>query len=197
MWRGDFRATLPRMSRPEPEERLVYAQVVEGLIKHGLKGRLTPRLAERLRTEGIDVDRPVLPAYPVATWNRCLNAIVEEDTPELEREQAFRELGTRMVEGLGETLVGKALYAMLRLIGPRRMVQRLPRDLAGSDNYTNAIITEVGPNAYRLEMNSNPNLPGYPESLFVAMLRVSGAKEPSAEVIRQTDSEVDYLLRWK
>lgn len=182
--------------RPEPQERLVFGQVVEGLVKHGLKGRLTPALSARLRSEGLDLERPILPAYPVELWVRCLHAIVDLDAPELGREEAFRQLGARMVDGMGETLVGKALFSLLRLIGPRRLVQRLPRDLASSDNYTNATLTELGPTEFRLWMNSNPRLPGYAESLLASMLRMGGAKEPRVEVTRQTDTETEYLLRW-
>jgi hypothetical protein len=119
------------MSRPEPAERLVYASVVEGLLRHGLQGQLTPRLKERLRQIGVDVDRPLLPAYPVPLWFYCLRAIVDEVYPGQPLEPAFRDLGTRMTEGYGRTVLGRALYMLARLQGPRRMVLRLPQYAEG------------------------------------------------------------------
>lgn len=184
------------MMRPEPSERLVFSQVVEGLIKHGLRNEVSPALKGRLRGEGLDLDRPLLPAYPVDAWNRCIRHMADEVFPGLPREQALRELAARNVSGLGETLIGRALYGVLRLIGPRRMVMRLPRDVAGTDNYSNVTVTEVGPNQWRMWMNSRLELPGYAESLFESMLRVAGAKSPVVEVIRKGENETEYLLRW-
>ena len=184
------------MSRPEPAERLVYASVVEGLLRHGLEGRLTPRLKERLRHIGVDMDRPLLPAYPVPVWLHCLRATIDEVYPGMAPEAAYRDLGARMTAGYGRTLVGRALYVLARLQGPRRMVLRLPNMLASGDNYTNAEVVEKGPCHFEMRMNSVVEAPGYAESIMEALLRLSGAQGPRVRVLDRSRGHTLYGLEW-
>lgn len=168
-----------KVRKPVPvEQRLVYVQVVEGLLQHGLHGRVTPRLKQRLRQVGIDLDRPLLPAYPVPLWTHCLSVIIEETYPGLPREEAFRRLAETHVQGYGRTVIGRAVYGVMRLLGPRRLVQRLPQTLRATDNYTEVELLERGPTTYEMKMNSVLETPGYVEALFESLLRVGGADSP-------------------
>lgn len=185
----------PRESVP-PERRLVYVQVVEGLLEHGLRGRVSPRLKQRLRQVGIDLDRPLLPAYPVSLWEQCLNVIVEETFPGAPREEAFRQLAGHHVEGYGRTLVGRAAYGVLRLLGPRRVVQRLPQTLRSTDNYTQVELTEQGPTTFTMWTNSKVSAPGYAEALFESLLRLGGAVSPRVTRASEDAESTTYLLTW-
>ncbi|WP_164017837.1 DUF2378 family protein [Pyxidicoccus trucidator] len=188
-----------KLRKPVPlEQRLVYVQVVEGLLQHGLQGRVSPRLKQRLRQAGIDLDRPLLPAYPVPLWMHCLSVIVEETYPGVPREEAFRKLAEAHVQGYGRTVIGRAVYGVMRLLGTRRLVQRLPQTLHATDNYTEVELVERGPTTYEMRMNSAVDSPGYVEALFESMMRVGGAESPKV-----TKTHVDpaapsttYLLTW-
>ncbi len=180
-----------------PEHRLVYSQVVEGLLEHGLRGRVSPRLKERLKQAGLDLDRPLLPAYPVPLWVMCLGIIAEETYPGVSREQAFRQLAETHVEGFGRTLIGKAAFGVMRLLGPRRLVHRLPQTLRANDNYTEAELIPRGPTTYEMRINSVLEAPGYAEALFEAMLRVGGAESPRATRMEVSANSSTYLLTWK
>lgn len=181
----------------KPEDRVVFSQVVEGLLKYGVGDRVTPRLRERLRRMGLDLERPLLPAYPVAQWVQCLHVIVEEVYPGVPAEEAFRQLAARHVEGYGHTLVGKALMRLLKLLGPRRTVHRMVQALRTSDNYTEVRLTELGPGTWEMWMNSVLDAPGYAEALFESFLRVSGAESPHVSRVRREEDSSTYLLTWK
>lgn len=188
-----------KLRKPVPlEQRLVYVQVVEGLLQHGLQGKVSPRLKQRLRQVGVDLDRPLLPAYSVPMWMHCLSVIVEETYPGMPREEAFRKLAEAHVQGYGRTVIGRAVYGVMRLLGPRRLVQRLPQTLHATDNYTEAELVERGPTTYEMKMNSAVDAPGYVESLFESMLRVGGAESPKVTRI-DVDPEAPsstYQLTW-
>lgn len=187
------------MKTPPPvrlEERVVFAPVVEGLIRHGLQGYVSPRLRERLRLAGLELDRPLLPAYPVPMWMNCLRILVEELYPGVPQEEGFRRLATRHVEGYGHTLFGRAVYRVMRLLGPRRMVQRLPQTLRGTDNYTEADLVEVSPREFEMRMNSVFDSPGYVEGLFEALLRVTGAESPQVVKTQVEATHTTYRLTW-
>ncbi|MCY1046554.1 DUF2378 family protein [Corallococcus sp. bb12-1] len=179
-----------------PEQRHVYVQVVEGLLQHGLRGQVSPRLRERLRQAGVDLDRPLLPLYPVPLWARCLHIIVEETWPGTPREEAFRRLARAHVEGYGATLLGRAVMSVMRLLGPKRVAHRLPEVLRGTDNYTEAVLTERGPAHYELRINSVIDAPGYVESLFEAVLQVGGAQAPRVTKLHEEQDGTVYSLTW-
>lgn len=186
--------------KPRPpvklEDRLIYSEVVEGLIQHGLRGQVSLRLRERLRQLGLDVDR--LPSsFPVVKWWPCLHAIVEEAFPGVPTQEGFRRLARQHVEGYGRTLLGRATLRVLRLLGPRRMVQRLPNVLSSTDNYTQGTVLEREPGAWELTLNSGGHPPGYIESLFESILEACGAREPRVRRLSSTPDSSTWLLSWK
>jgi uncharacterized protein (TIGR02265 family) len=189
-----------RALKPQPavrvEDRMVFSTAVEGLLRHALRGQVSPKLRERLYLLGLDIDRPLLPAYPVAVWEKCLRVIVEETYPGVPPEDAFRQLAERHVDGYGQTLVGRAVFRVMRLLGPRRFMQRMPQMLRSSDNYTEAELEEQGPTTYEMRMNSVLDLPGYSEALFESLLRVSGAESVRAVLTEVEDGSSTYLIRW-
>ncbi|WP_255442408.1 DUF2378 family protein [Corallococcus sp. Z5C101001] len=177
-------------------ERQVYVQVVEGLLQHGLRGQLSPRLRERLRQAGVDLDRPLLPLYPVPLWARCLHIVIEEVYPGLPRTEAFSRLAHAHVEGYGATLLGRAVMGVMRVLGPTHVVRRLPEVLRGTDNYTEVTLTERGPAHYELELNSVMDAPGYTEALFEALLGAGGAKAPRATKLHEGEGRTVLSLTW-
>lgn len=179
-----------------PEQRQVYVQVVEGLLQHGLRGQVSPRLRERLRQVGVDLDRPLLPLYPVPLWARCLEMVVEEVYPGLPRAEGYARLARAHVEGYGATLLGRAVMGVMRVLGPRRVVQRLPEVLRGTDNYTEATLVERGPTHFELHLNSSLKAPGYVEALFEALLAAGGAKAPRATKRYDDGERTEYALTW-
>ncbi|RKH01820.1 DUF2378 family protein [Corallococcus carmarthensis] len=179
-----------------PEQRQVYVQVVEGLLQHGLKGQMSPRLRERLRQAGVDLDRPLLPLYPVPLWERCMEIVVEEVYPGVPQVEGFARLARAHVEGYGATLLGRAVMGVIRVLGPRRMVQRLPEVLRGTDNYTEATLMERGPAHFELYLNSSLGAPGYVEALFEAMLVAGGAKAPRVTKLHDDEVSTVYALTW-
>jgi uncharacterized protein (TIGR02265 family) len=177
------------------EDRLVYSEVVEGLIQYGLGGRVPSRLRERLGDLGLEVDR--LPStFPVVTWLKCLRIITEELFPGVPEDEAFRRLARQHVEGYGRTLMGRATLRVMRLLGPRRMVQRLPSMLSATDNYTAGTVEERGPREFVLSLNSNLQPAAYAESLIEALLSACGAVEPRVRRQENHEDSSTYLMTW-
>ena len=76
-------------------EQVLFSTAVESLYRQALKGRLSEVLKLRLRHAGLDLNRPLLPAYPRKVWVRSLELTAEELYPGLEREEAMERLGQR------------------------------------------------------------------------------------------------------
>jgi uncharacterized protein (TIGR02265 family) len=110
---------------PGPIE--VRAALFEGLFFRGL--HLPEAVTAELRALGYDADSPA-EHLTLALWLQCAEVARRVLLPESTREEAYRELGRRFLEGYLRTVVGRLLAATFRFRSPRTFVQRLPRYIA-------------------------------------------------------------------
>jgi uncharacterized protein (TIGR02265 family) len=125
-------------------EELDFRSSVEGLFVQALGPRMTPRLKERLKAEGLDLDAPLAPAYPRRVFSRCCQAAVEELYPGLPRQEGLHRLGRDLVDGYTRTAIGRALAKLLGVFGIERALGQLTRVFRSGDNYTESRMTRVG-----------------------------------------------------
>ncbi|MCP3142329.1 DUF2378 family protein [Pyxidicoccus xibeiensis] len=177
-------------------ERLVFPPIVEGLFVRGLTGRVTPLLKDRLRGEGLDLDRPLLPAYPLETWIRCVALTAKTLHPEEPDEVAWRLLGERMIDGYRDTLMGRALLGVMKLLGPWRMLLKAQHGFRTSNNYTEVRITERGPGEAEVWLNEPGKLRYFKQGVMLAMSRAAGGAATGVEVRQYDDNSVTYRVTW-
>ncbi|MDQ3263688.1 MAG: DUF2378 family protein [Myxococcota bacterium] len=179
-----------------PAERFVFAPTVEGLVR-GVGAQLNGTTKSELRELGIDLDRPLKPGYPAVMWHRALEVIARDVCPGLEASEAHFRLGSRTVYGLDDTLVGKAMLAMIRLIGPRRTLLRLPTSAKIGTNFVGLTLTELAPNDF--ELVSRPFM-GYAEVMqgsVHAVIEISGAPNPRVDIVDYDRTAEQMTLRAK
>lgn len=135
-----MRAMPLEQSRKEP---VAFDQLMEGLVLHAMKDRLDTEAKRKLLKLGVDVDRPLLSAYPLSTLLGTLKLCSEIRFPDLPREEARFQLGIKTLEGFGSTTMGKALFGMARMWGPRRMLNHMTRVLQTGVNHARAQSREL------------------------------------------------------
>ena len=177
-------------------EQVLFSTAVESLYRQALKGRLSEVLKLRLRHAGLDLNRPLLPAYPRKVWVRSLELTAEELYPGLAREEAMAHLGEAFIQGYSNTLVGSAVMSMSRLLGPGRTLARLTRSLRTANNYSEARLTAHAPNRYALWVNEPEDTEGFMEGVLQAGLRMAGAREPLVQRVRAGPAACEYTLSW-
>ncbi len=155
-------------------EKLVFEQTIEGLFMRGLGPRVTPALKARLRTAGVNLDATLLPAYPFDVWMKSLEATAEELYAELPTDQAMFHVGERFIEGYRDTLLGRAVLGMVRVLGPHRALARARQSFRSGNNYTEATLTPIGPEASELWMNEVGPWPGFTAGIIHAALGAAG-----------------------
>lgn len=181
-----------------PGNRVIFTPVIEGLYVRALKGRVSPGLKQQLRELGLDLDLPLPSAFPVVQWQKCLRVTAEALFPELPLDEALWQLGKLHVEGVGRTLLGRAMFALMRAQGPRRALQQLTRSFRATDNYSETRVTELGPGRYELWTNAVVGeVTAYTEGLFVALLTRAGAREVRATCIHTDAAGITHLLQWE
>jgi len=174
---------------------VVFGNSVESLVRV-----LGPALDETVRQKflalGIDLFKPN-PAYPYELWIQALQLAMNLLWPGVGREVATYRMGRAIFESYGQTVMGKALMALVKVLGPRRALERMSRNLRTTNNYSETRLTEVGPNRYELWVNKVA-FPHYFRGLLEAGLESGGAAEVKVEVGSVSATEgVAFGLSWK
>jgi uncharacterized protein (TIGR02265 family) len=194
------------LEQPFRKEPVAFDQLMEGLLLHAMKDRLDGEARRKLRALGVDVDRPLLSAYPLATLLGTLKLCAEVRYPELPREEARYQLGLRALEGFGSTSMGKALFGMARMWGPRRMLSHMTRVLQTGVNHVKAHSRELpgGDVEVRVEVMAEfhaaihplPGLdPHFVRGIIAQLVEVCGTRVPVSLVTPVDPSGHSFTYR--
>jgi uncharacterized protein (TIGR02265 family) len=99
-----------------------------------------------------------------------------------------------MVDSYGETLVGKALLTAMKVIGPRRMLERMARNLRTANNYTETKLTSRA-DVHELWCSRVAST-----SFYCGMLQrgveVAGGADVLVEATAHDQSGATFVVRW-
>lgn len=179
---------------PTSPERLVFQQSFEGLIR-ALGDHLDEPCAQRLREVGIDPRGKLAVAYPLDVWVGSLKLAAAVLAPMATLDDGAEVVGRRFLEGYGSTLIGSALLAGVRLLGPHRMLERMTRNLRTGTNYLEARLEQTGPTRYVLTCRPVV-IAGFYRGLFAAGLEMSGAHGATVGLMRSAGDAAVYDLSW-
>ncbi len=177
-------------------EKLVFESALEGLYRRALRGKLTPELVAELKQLGLDLGRALPPAVPRDVWFASIELTVKHLYPATPRAEALRDLGGAMMRGIEETLFGKAMAPAVRLLGPRRLLKRLPANVKSANNFSTGVLTEVSANSMRFEVDDNGTAPELFQGSIEHMLRWAGATQVKVTVEPSTPPAASFLISW-
>jgi uncharacterized protein (TIGR02265 family) len=178
-------------------DRLIFDHTVEGLFLKGLAGQMTPRLQECLRLAGVDLEHKLMPAYPFGTWLACLAVAAQELYPDRPEPEAWRQLGERLVEGYQETVLGGSMFALLKALGPRRMLGRAQQNLRSGNNYSEVRSKDVAPTVMEMWMNETHLVRYFVQGMLLAALRASGVQESTVDILHTDEQGTTYRISWR
>lgn len=176
------------------EAPVVFGNSVEALVRV-LGDALTPDVRARYSALGIDLDKPH-PAYPYEVWIEALKLAMHVRWPNLGADEATYLLGRAIFESYGQTVMGSALLKLIKVLGPRRALERMARNLRTTNNYSETKLTPRGERAFELWVN-RVAFPQYFRGLLEAGLEFGGARSPTVE-FRPSDREgVVFWIAWE
>jgi uncharacterized protein (TIGR02265 family) len=177
------------------DTRLIYAPTFEGLFILSAKGRFTPQARDRLRAAGLDIDKPLLPGYPASVFTATVNIAAEELFPGVPLREAIRRTGELSLEGYANTLTGRGLFGLLRVLGTRRSMLRLARNMGGGTNFLKASAVALGPTDFRAEINDVTELPTFYQGVLFRAASLLGTQvELTIEPFPEPGCA--YRMRW-
>jgi uncharacterized protein (TIGR02265 family) len=176
------------------EPPLVFSQTVEGLLK-----ALSPMSAtskQKLAAIGVDPDQRLEPAYTREKWLELMHLACDIHAPGRELEPASYELGRRFMAAYTEGLVGKAMMTALRVIGPKRALERMSRNFRTGNNFSETRLVERSPGSYELWC-SHATIAGWYQGIIEAGLALAGAHEVKATLLRRENGGAVFQVEWK
>jgi uncharacterized protein (TIGR02265 family) len=176
-------------------ERLIFSHSIEAYLR-AVAPVLDDAFTGELKALGIDVGKPALPAYPVDVFRAALLAGARKLTPGKAEPEQLYALGLRYVDAYSDTLVGKALKLAIRLIGPRRTLERLARQFRTANNYSETKVTHEAPGRSELWCNDVTHAEWY-RGVVTRTVLVAGASEVSTTLRRHDASGAYFLVEWK
>ena len=186
--------------RPSPEEPLCFPQTIEALFVRGLAGRLDKTAKDGLRAIGLDLDKPLRPAYPASVLVQGTELVARHCYPGKPIREAYFLLGQRAVFGMEETFVGRTQVAFAKVVGPLRSLMMLPRHIAGGSNYAVGSVTQVSPTCivndilgYKLPYAE------FQEGNLSAVVTICNGKDPKTETLSfdPANEALSVRVSWK
>ncbi|MBX5480775.1 MAG: DUF2378 family protein [Myxococcaceae bacterium] len=178
------------------DTRLTFSQTVETLFTRGMGPALPPEAKARLRDDGLDLDRPLLPAYPAGKVAEWIDLALPYAFPNLSRAEALRVLGHQSVSRYGQTIVGRGLVAMLKLLGFRRILDRMPQAMRTGGNYLETKLIPRGVNDVELWINDVNGMPEYFQGILEGTAELCGIKTARAEIVSVEGTGCTLRVRW-
>ncbi len=179
------------------DTHLEFQHTVEGLFLKELAGDLTPALREDLREAGLDLSRPLDPAFPSMRYMEWLRITARHLHPELPPAEGVRRIGRRMLRGYGQTFLGKTIFGVMSLIGVRRSLERITRSFRTGDNYSEATLEWLGKGEVNVTFNEVHDVPTYNQGILEQVLIELKAKDSKVELVSCPDGvEAVYRITW-
>jgi uncharacterized protein (TIGR02265 family) len=178
------------------ETRVVFGSGFEALFSKDFRTKVTPQLEKELSAVGVRLDRPFNPAYSVEVWSSVLSLCAKHLYADDSLPEAYRKLGRSTVVGFGETFMGKALFPLLRLIGPVRALDRAARSYASTNNYTKVVLTQISPTCFDFYLNEKHTLPEYDMGVIEEMLTHLHVPSPRVNLQAQDTEGFTMRLEW-
>jgi uncharacterized protein (TIGR02265 family) len=176
--------------------QLVFAHGIEALFIKALGVRIDRTCRERLRAEGLDLDRKLLPAYEFSLVDRCQKIVADSVYPDKSPNEAAWLLGEAQVMGYVDTFIGRALFSVLKLLGPKRILSRLTHSWRSGNNFIETKMTEAGPNRFEVWVNQVGNHPEFSQAVLATAMRLAGNAQVKVEVLKYERPNCTFLVSW-
>ncbi len=178
------------------EPKLVFNQTIESLFQRALKDSMAPALKAELKASGLDLDKPLDPAYPAESVNRWFALAAKHTFPTLVRDEGLRALGSRFIDGWQQTLLGKATAALLVIVGPTRALRRMTQNFRTGDNFTQVEFEERAKGDVELRFNYVIGGVAFVRGMLEAGGELTRAKNFLVTVVRETNPGAVFSVRF-
>jgi len=153
----------------------IASSTFEGMFIRALKVEGT--VAAKMKEAGFDAVR-MEPSYTVDVWRKCLQIAAAHYYPAQSPSAAEFSLGSKMVEGYLETIVGKMIKAAMPFLSADSLCMRLPRFF--SSGIVGAVkqpeVSKLGERHYKVTLFGDQGVPWFTAGAIDTTLRLTKVK---------------------
>ena len=164
-------------------EKLIFAQTFEGLVRSIGPG-LTPELRRGMRELGFNCDARLEPAYSIEVFCAVVEFVARSLYPSMSLDEAIAQVGRGFMDGFDETLIGRAMLGMMRVIGPEGSLKRVTQNFRTANNYSQTRLTRLAPRHFELWVNEL-RMPGWYVGIISRGLELAGGQNPRVVLDRR------------
>jgi uncharacterized protein (TIGR02265 family) len=185
-------ATAAASLHPAPR-RMRYAPL-EGLLRSLEIHERSAEMKEIIRLSG---GTDYVPSeIAVEHFAEVLHFLARTRFASLPPSEGLFRVGACLFEGYRKTLLGQIQLAALHLLGPDRLMRKVPEFVGRSSNFGTRTVEQLGPNNYRVEFRGVP-LPGdYYSGILHAALRATGVSSPQSTWEQKGPEDMTFEVRW-
>lgn len=174
------------------EPLTVAHRAFEGLFVRALS--VSGPALEAVRAAGFDPERP-LRMYSARVWHQARLAAAQCLFPELPEASALYALGRAFVDGFAQTVVGRVLAAAAPLLGPERVLGRIPSYMRVARTDVRVSMETVSDHHWRATFEESFPAPHFVAGAFEGVLLLTHA-QPRADVVWQEGDAFQVDIRW-
>jgi uncharacterized protein (TIGR02265 family) len=175
-------------------EELVFSSMVEGMVR-AVADKLDDRAHAHCAELGIALRGKLHPTYSREAWTKVSLYVGGVLWPMLKPEEQRRQLGHRFVEGYTETMVGKALIAAMRVLGPKRALARLEKSFRTGNNYSKAELVDGAEGLFMIIANSP--YPEWYQGMIEKALERTGATDIRVESFKREGDTTTFRIGFR
>ncbi len=161
----------------------------------GVRARLTARLHERMRTEAGYDDAVAKREYPQSAFDGVVKILAAE-LYGADLDAATFQLGMQVMMRYRDNVVGKALFPLIRFLGPMRFLKRMPGFFRQVNNYAVVTVQVEGKSRFVMDHNEVGEVPHYFRGVMQGSATVLGLQQPSCELLSYDGHRGVYRVSW-
>jgi uncharacterized protein (TIGR02265 family) len=179
---------------PTPAPRRVRYAPLEGLLR-GLD--IPERSAEMQEIVRLSGGTDYVPSeIAVENFAQVLHYLARQRFASLPQSEGLFHVGSCLFEGYRKTLLGQIQLAALHLLGPERLMRKVPDFVGRSSNFGVRTTEQLGPKDWRVYFRGVP-LPGdYYNGILHAALRATGVHAPQTGWEQTGPEDMTFEVRW-
>jgi uncharacterized protein (TIGR02265 family) len=147
--------------------KLIFSNSMEALLKV-MEGRITTETQKALAALRIGPPHKLEPAYPAENWAQAVKLISADLFPSVDTYEQHRQLGRATVLQFADTFMGKAMFGAAKIIGARRSLERMTRNLRTGANFIETRFTVIDEKTQEFWMSDVTDVPGFYAGLIGA-----------------------------
>lgn len=135
---------------------------------------MSPAIEAQLRVFGLDLSKPLEPAYPMAVFDSAMEVVALKGMAHLEKRAALRKIGELQVESFVATFLGRATFQFLKLLSRERFLTRMTKSFRQANNFIESRVTPRPDGSIAVHINDVGRFPEVFEGVLQAAFAAAG-----------------------